>query len=314
MDARGAGSVVTHLDEPLFDGAGVNKRDLVTYLDAVADQLVTDLRDRPLSVIRARPGQPPFMQKNLPPHAPEWVRTVRLWAEASRREVAYALCDDRRTLMWFANQRAVEYHPALVRAERMADPLFLVLDLDPPDPGGFAAAVRVAHLVRRTLADAGLTGAVKTTGAKGVHIFVPVTGVSWDDVAAAARAIAARTEQLDPSLATTAFIKEDRNGKVFVDSTRVYSATVAAVYTPRVRPGVPVSFPVAWDELDGVTPTDFTVGTAPGLLRGRDPWSESMPPGQTLEPDLVAEGRAIPVARAQALREGRRRAVARRRG
>ena len=91
------------------------------------------LADRPLSVVRARPGQAPFMQKNLPKYTPEWVRRVSRWAETSKRDVAYALCNDRRTLLWFANQRAVEYHPTLVRAERWDRPTHLVLDLDPPD-------------------------------------------------------------------------------------------------------------------------------------------------------------------------------------
>ena len=106
----------THLDEPLFDGAGATKRDLVDYLDGVRDRIIPVLADRPLSVIRVHRGQEPFMQKNVPKYAPDWVRTVRFWAETSKREVAYALCNDRRTLLWFANQRAIEYHPALATA------------------------------------------------------------------------------------------------------------------------------------------------------------------------------------------------------
>ena len=102
------GVSLTNLDTPLFDGAGADKRDLVDYLDAVHELLIGELRDRPLSVIRVIRGQAPFMQKNVPKYTPEWVPTVRVWAEASKREVTYALCDDRRTLLWFANQRAVE--------------------------------------------------------------------------------------------------------------------------------------------------------------------------------------------------------------
>src|SRR4051812_23581598 len=110
------GVELTNLDKPVFDGAEVTKRALVDYLDAVADRILPALRDRPLSVIRARPGQAPFMQKNLPKHAPDWIASTTMWAEASRRQVTYALCNDRRTLLWFANQRAVEYHPALIPA------------------------------------------------------------------------------------------------------------------------------------------------------------------------------------------------------
>jgi bifunctional non-homologous end joining protein LigD len=323
------GVSLTNLDQPLFGGAEATKRDLVDYLDAVRDRLIPELRDRPLSVIRVIRGQAPFMQKNVPKYTPPWVRTVPLWAEASRREVSYALCNDRRTLLWFANQRAVEYHPTLGRVDHLEHPTYLVLDLDPPSADGsgdaagnaakvvsedaFRMAVGAAHLVRQALAEAGLAGAVKTSGAKGVHVFVPVEpGAASNDVAAATRAIAARAERLDPSLATTAYVREERGGKVFLDSTRAGGATVVAAYSPRVRPGVPVSFPVPWEELDQVVPTDFTVHTAARLVADRDPWAELMPAPQTLSTDLVEEGHTIPVARVQAMHEGKRRARARR--
>lgn len=307
-----AGVALTHLDHPLFDGSDATKRDLVDYLDAVHDRILPGLRDRPLSVIRVRPGQEPFMQKNVPKYAPDWLRTTAVWAAASRREVAYALCDDRRSLLWFANQRAVEYHPTLGLAG-VDHPTHLVIDLDPPDTEAFPRTVRTAQLVRRALADAGLAGAVKTSGAKGLHVFVPLHGrVTVTDAAAATRAIAARTERIDPDVATTAYIREDRGGKVFVDSTRSGRATVVAAYSPRARPGLPVSFPVAWDELENVVPGDFTVRTAPRLLAATDPWRTGMPPPQSLPADLVEEGHTIPVARVRAMHEGKRRARARR--
>src|SRR5712691_2992675 len=294
------GVSLTNLDQPLFDGAQAAKRDLVNYLDAVRDRIIPVLRDRPLSVIRVLRGQPPFMQKNVPKYTPPWVQTVALWAESSKREVRYALCNDRRTLLWFANQRAVEYHPTLVRAARPDHPTYLVLDIDPPSADAFSLAVRAAQLVRQVLAEAGLAGAVKTSGAKGVHVFVPIDAtVTPDEVAAATRAVAARAERLDPALATTAFIREDRGGKVFLDSTRAGGATVVATYSPRLRPGTPVSFPLGWDDLDRVTPTDFTIRTAAGLLAGRDPWAEQLPPPQPLSQDLIDEGRTIPIARVQ---------------
>jgi bifunctional non-homologous end joining protein LigD len=307
------GVSLTNLDSPLFDGADATKRDLVDYLDAVADRIIPELRDRPLSVMRVRPGQPPFMQKNVPKYTPPWVATVSLWAESSKRDVHYALCNDRRTLLWFANQRAIEYHPTLVGADDWDHPTHLVLDLDPPAPEPFAEAVAAARLVRQALADAGLAGAVKTSGAKGLHVFVPIEAqATTEEVAAATRAIAARAERLDPALATTEYVRADRGGKVFVDSTRVGWATVVAAYSPRVRPGAPVSFPLAWDELDRVAPSDFTVRTAARLIGDRDPWVEQMPEPQQLSAELIEEGRAIPVARVLAMHEGKRRARARR--
>ena len=306
-----AGVALTNLDQELFEGAGATKRDLIDYLDAVGDRMLPVLRDRPLSVIRLLRGQDKFMQKNLPKYTPEWVPRTSVWAEASHREVTYALCNDRRTLLWFGNQRAIEYHPALMLAGEH-HPTHLIMDLDPPEGGAFGLAVGAARLVRAALAEAGMAGAVKTSGSKGVHVFVPLDGKSdAEEVAAATRAVAARAERLDPALATTAFIRDDRHGKVFLDATRSGGATVVATYSPRVRPGVPVSFPVAWDDLDDVTPADFTVHTAPELLRG-DPWAASMPEPQALDQGLVDEGRTIPVARVQAMHEGKRRARARR--
>lgn len=167
--------------------------------------------------------------------------------------------------------------------------------------------------MREALAQAGLSGAVKTSGAKGVHVFVPTGAqVTGEEAAAATRALAARAERLDPALTTTAFIREDRGGKVFLDSTRAGGATVAAAYSPRIRPGVPVSFPVAWEALDRVEPADFTVHTAARLIADTDPWASLMPEPQPLSSELIEEGRAIPVARVQAMHEGKRRARARR--
>lgn len=308
-----AGVDLTNLDQPLSDDAHATKRDLVDYLDAVADRILPVLAGRPLTVLRALRGRAPFMQKNVSPYTPEWLPTVSVWAQASHREVRYALCEDRRTLVWLANQRAIEYHPALGLADDVSCMTHLILDLDPPDGADFGTVVAVARLARQALADCGLAGAVKTSGSRGLHIFVPLTGdETVDDVAAATRALAARTEALDPAQATTAFIVADRAGKVFVDATRVGGATVAAAYSPRLRPGTPVSFPVAWDDLDAVAPADFTVRTAVAALAGRDPWADSMPAARALPADLIDEGHTIPVARVAAMHEGKRRARARR--
>jgi len=308
---------LTNLDQPLFDGAEAVKRDLVDYLDAVSERIIPALTGRPLSVVRVHRGQEAFMQKNVPKYTPSWVPTVKFWAETSKRDVNYALCNDRKTLLWFGNQRAVEYHPTLVTADRIDHVTHLVLDLDPPEGAdvdrGFGLAVQVAHLVREALDDLGLAGGVKTSGAKGLHVFVPVDDqVAIEDAAAATRAIAVRAEQLDPDVATTAFVKDDRGGKVFVDSTRVGGATVVAAYSPRVRPGVPVSFPLAWDALDSVKPDEFTIHTAVERLGDGDPWAEHMPAPQSLSAELVEEGHAVPVARVAAMHEGKRRARAKR--
>jgi bifunctional non-homologous end joining protein LigD len=306
------GVPLTNLDQELFEGAGATKRDLINYLDAVSGRILPVLRDRPLSVIRLLRGQDQFMQKNLPKYTPEWVPRTEVWAEASHRKVTYGLCNDRKTLLWFGNQRAIEYHPALMLAGDQ-HPTHLIMDLDPPEGGGFGKAVAAAKLVRSVLSDIGMAGALKTSGSKGVHVFVPLDGKSpADQVAAATRAVAVRAEKLDPELATTAFIRDDRHGKVFLDATRSGGATVVAAYSPRIRPGVRVSFPVAWEDAEDIDPADFTIHTVPGLIGDRDPWAEAMPAPQALDPGLIEEGHTIPVARVQAMHEGKRRAKAKR--
>ena len=191
VDDERDGVRLTSLDSPLGDGLEVTKGELVDHLDAFADRLVPQLAGRPLSVKRVRPGSEPFMQRNVPKGAPEWVRTVPVWSFGANREVHQVLCDDRRTLLWLANQRAVEFHVPFLRAGEDT-PTGLVVDIDPPEGAGFDVVVAAADLVRRALADAGLAGAVKTSGSKGVHVVVPVHGARVEDVAAATRALAAR--------------------------------------------------------------------------------------------------------------------------
>ena len=314
-DEERHGVRLTNLDQPLFADAGATKRELVDYLDAMADRMVPVLAGRALSVIRVRPGTAPFMQKNLPAYAPDTIRTLDVPTQDGKKVVHYPVCDDRETLLWFGNQRAVEYHPTLFRERDWDSPTHLVVDLDPPaGSDAFSRASDAAVLVRHVLTDAGMSAAVKTSGAKGVHVLVPLAaGTSAMDVAAATRAVAVRAERLDPQLTTTAFVVEERGGKVFLDATRAGGATVAAAYSPRARPGVPVSLPVPWDELAELTPAELTITTVLDRIGESDPWTELMPPPQALDPGLVEEGHTIPVARVAAMHEGKRRAAKARR-
>jgi bifunctional non-homologous end joining protein LigD len=307
------GVALTSLDKPLGDGLEVTKGELVDYLDAFADRLVPQLAGRPLSVMRVRPGQPPFMQRNVAKGAPDWVRTVTVWSFGAHREVHQVLCDDRRTLLWLANQRAVEFHVPFSRVGQ-EQPTGLVIDLDPPEGADFGVVVRAAALVGRALGGSGLAGAVKTSGSKGLHVVVPIRGADAEDAAAATRALARRAEALDPELATTAYIREDRHGRVFLDSTRSGGGTIVAAYSPRIRPGLPVSAPVDWADLGDVRPADLTVTTAAARLGDGDRWEALLPGPQELPADLVAEGHTIPVARVAAMHEGKRRKRAREAG
>lgn len=296
------------LDDQLGDDLGVTKRALADHYDAFADRLVPLLAGRPLTTVRIRPGAASFVQRDVPRGAPDWVRTVATWSDRARREVHQVLVEDRRTLLWLANQRAVELHVPFSPAtdEGFGEPTGLVLDLDPPDDGPFSAVVATARLARQALADAGLTAAVKTTGSRGLHLVVPVHGSPHEDVAAATRALAARTAALDPDMATTQYVVAERGGRVFVDSTRAGRGTIVVAWSPRARPGLPVSVPVRWDELDDADPQGVTVADAAARFPG-DPWADALPEPRLLDAGLVAEGHTIPVARVAAMHEGKRR-------
>ena len=143
---------LTNLDEPLFTDAGAVKRDLVEYVEALGDRFVPVLAGRALSVIRVLRGQAPFMQKNLPAYAPDSIPTLEVATQDGKRTVRYPVCDDPETLRWFANQRAVEYHPTLFRGREHDSPTHLVVDIDPPAGArAFRDAVEAARMVRQTL-------------------------------------------------------------------------------------------------------------------------------------------------------------------
>ena len=287
------GVELSNLDKVFWPREGLTKGALIDYYRAVAPAILPHLRNRPLTVIRYPDGvdRGSFYQKQTPAYAPEWVRTVELPAESGRgkrKSVRYALCNDKRTLVWFANQASIEFHPWLSRVDRLERPEYLVIDLDPPD-GQFGLAVRAAMLTREVLSDLGLEGCAKTSGAKGMHVYVPLKrSHGYEEVARAARQLADRTAERDPDLATTEFRKRDRGGRVFLDFTRIGPGKhMAAPYSARARPGATVSFPVSWEDVERVRPSDFTIQTVPNLLEAGDPWREVCPAPQALPKELI---------------------------
>ncbi len=284
----------SNLDKPYWPDDGLTKGDLLAYVDAMAPFLLPGLRGRPLTVIRFPDGidGPSFYQKDTPKYAPPWVKTITLPAYGAKKEVRYTVCDSTRTLLWLANQAAIELHPWLARTDRLDRPTHLVLDIDPPE-GGFARAIDVALLARDALREEGLEGVAKTSGSKGVHVYVPIARRhGYGEVRTAANRLAERVVTAEPDLVTTAFKKAERGGRVFLDTTRNGPGThTVTVYSPRARPGAPVSFPVPWDELRDAEPLDFTIRSAPDLIRRRgDLWAELMPDPQRLPSRLRADG------------------------
>jgi len=279
----------SNLDKVFWPEKGLTKGDLIDYFQRVARFIMPAIRDRPLTVKRYPDGIHgfSFFQKNAPKYAPPWVRTVTLPAESAKRDVSYILCNSERTLLWLANQGSIELHPWLSRVGRLERPDHLVMDLDPPE-GAFDRAAEIAFLVKEVLDGVGLSAAAKTSGAKGIHVFVPLQRrYDYGEVRAAAEEIARRVEERAPGRATTEFRIAPRGDRLFLDAGRnAPGAHVVAAYSPRARPAASVSYPVGWDELEGIRPEDFTIENVPALLEKGDRWRELMPPPQALPAPL----------------------------
>jgi len=283
----------TNLDKVFWPDAGLKKGDLLAYLDAVSGPILRALKDRPLTLIRYPDGIDgfSFYQKNTPKSAPPFVKTVTVRAESAKRDVSYAVCNSKDALLWLGNQAAIEFHPWTSRRDKLGNPDQLVFDFDPPE-GNFRKSAEAASRMRDVMAEAGLQGAAKTSGSKGVHVYVPIQRrYHHGQVMAAADRLAARLEELEPTLVTTSFSKAGRNGRVLIDIRRnVPGQHVAAAYSPRARATATVSFPVPWEDLGTVDPGAFTIVTVPKLTaNGRDPWHESLPRPQALPGALIRD-------------------------
>jgi bifunctional non-homologous end joining protein LigD len=276
----------SNLEKVFWPESGITKGDLLAYFEAVAPAILPAVKDRPVTVKRYPDGIGgfSFYQKDAPKYAPDWVKTATYPAESAKRDVRYILCNSRKTLLWLANQASIELHPWLSRVDRIERPDFLVLDVDPPE-NDFERAVKVALAVKEVLDEMGLRSVAKTSGAKGVHIYVPLQRrYPYSRVRRAAEEVAARAEELVPDLATTAFQIAKRGGRVYLDAGRVApGAHVVAPYSPRARPAASVSFPVEWNEIERIRPEDFTIKTVPGIMeRQGDRWRSLSPEPQAL--------------------------------
>ena len=269
---------VSSPDKVYFPERGITKRQVVEYYLAVSEPLLNVLRDRPTTLKRYPDGVAgePFYAKRLPKGAPEWVETVRITFPSGRP--ADEVCPtEPAVLAWAANLGTFDFHPWPVRRPNVDHPDELRIDLDPQPGTGFADAVRVAGVVREVLAELDLTGFPKTSGGRGIHIAVRIRP-EWDfvDVRHAVIALAREVERRMPTEATTAWWKEERGERVFLDYNQAArDRTIASAWSVRGTPRGTVSMPVTWTDLSTVEPDDFDVLTVPALLGQRgDPHAD----------------------------------------
>jgi bifunctional non-homologous end joining protein LigD len=289
--------VISHPEKVLFPDDGITKGQLAAYYEAVAPVMLPHIQSRPVTMERfpSGLGQKGFLQKDVSKGFPEWLERVE--APKKGGVVHYPLVGDTRSLLWLANQNCITPHVWTSRAPKLYQPDVCVFDLDPSE-GEDADVLRTAALaVRDVLAELGLASWVKTSGSKGFHIVLPLDAQSdFDEVAGFANAVASVLVKRDPDNLTQEFIKADRRGRIFVDTGRNgYSATFAATYAVRARPGAPVSAPCTWEELEQATvePQSFSLRTMGDRLAAvGDLWQDMLNAGHSLKAPLAQLQRA----------------------
>jgi bifunctional non-homologous end joining protein LigD len=238
----------------LWPAAGFTKAGLIDYYARIADAILPHLRDRPLTLKRYPNGveAKSFYEKRCPSHRPDWVATAPVWSGRNEGDIDYCLCNDRATLIWMAQLAALELHPSLSLADQIERPTVLAFDLDPGQPAGILECCRVGLRLRELLGELELECVPKTSGSKGLQIYVPLNvEITYEQTKPFAHAVAQTLERAEPDLVVSRMAKKLRKGKVFVDwSQNDPHKTTVAVYSLRAREQPTVSTPVEWDEVE----------------------------------------------------------------
>ncbi|HEY0318897.1 MAG TPA: non-homologous end-joining DNA ligase [Solirubrobacterales bacterium] len=253
---------LTNLDKVLYPKTGFSKGEMVDYYAKVADAMVPHLRGRAVTLRRFPEGvedlDSAFFEKRCPKHRPKWVKTAKVVAGPRSGTIEFCVCDCRPTLVWMAQLAAIELHPSLSLGRAPKKPTVLVFDLDPGPPANIVDCCHVALRLREMFAHFGLQIFPKTSGSKGMQVYVPLnTQVTYDTTKPFAKAIAQLLEKQTPDQVVSKMKKVEREGKVFVDwSQNHQSKTTIAVYSLRARERPTVSTPITWDEVEQAAQND----------------------------------------------------------
>ncbi len=278
LEAEGRPVTITHADRVIFPQIGVTKLDLAQYYIRVGAAAMGGLRDRPMLLKRYPRGASadPFYQQHAPDSRPDWVATAHTQFGGGG-EAQQVVCNELGVLVWLVNLGCIEIHPWAVRVPDVDHPDELRVDLDPGESSTWDEIREVARVTRDTLADAGLVSFPKTSGSRGIHIQVPIHP-RWDflSVRRAAIALAREVERRAPTIATAAWWKEERLGRVMLDyNQNARGRTTASAYSIRATPDARASCPLTWDEFASVQPEELTIKTLPDRLeRVGDPLAD----------------------------------------
>lgn len=266
---------VSNLDKVLYPATGFTKGDVLDYYRSVSDTLIPHLKDRPLTLKRYPEGVDAdfFYEKRCPPYRPEWLKTTKVLRKRDRKHIDFCVVNDEASLVWVVNLASLELHVSLARGRAIQKPTALVFDLDPDPDLGVLGAARVAMWVRKELDALGLESFPKTSGSKGLQLFVPLnSAVTYEQTGPAALAIAKVVEEKHPDDIVTKQAKELRRGRVLIDWSQNHDhKTTVSVYSLRARPSPTVSTPVTWREVQGALraedPAKLTFAAADVLKR-----------------------------------------------
>lgn len=254
IEVQGRQLKLSNLEKVLYPAAGFSKQQIIDYYVRIAPAMLPHLKDRPLTRKRYPNGvdEEFFYEKNAPQHRPDWVKTVPIWSEGNRRMVHYILANDLPTLVWLANLAAIELHPSLSLAKEVSCPTMMVFDLDPGPPANIVQCCQVAMWLREIFQHFDLQSFPKTSGSKGLQLYVPLnTPTKYDETKGFARALAQLLESDHADMVVSDMKKKLRTGKVLVDwSQNDEHKTTVAVYSLRARERPTVSTPVTWDEAE----------------------------------------------------------------
>jgi bifunctional non-homologous end joining protein LigD len=256
VDIEGKHLKLSNLDKVLYPEAGFTKGQVIDYYARISPVLLPHLKDRPLTMKRYPGGvdEEFFFEKNAPVHRPEWIKTVPIWSYGNKRNVNYILANDLATLIWISNLASLELHPSLSLGKDITSPTMMVFDLDPGPPANMVQCAQVGFWLRDIFDHFGLQSFPKTSGSKGLQIYVPLnTPTSYEQTKPFANALARLLEQQHPELIVSDMKKALRVGKVLVDwSQNDEHKTTIAIYSLRARPQPTVSTPVTWEEVEQV--------------------------------------------------------------
>jgi bifunctional non-homologous end joining protein LigD len=254
VEVEGHQLKLSNLDKVLYPAVGFTKGQVIDYYTRIAPVLLPHLRERPLTLKRYPNGvdAPFFYEKRCPKHRPDWVRTTAVWSKRNEDNLDFCLADDLPTLVWVANLASLELHTSLSRGADIGRPSMMVFDLDPGAPATIVECAQVGLWLRELLDELGLESVAKTSGSKGLQLYVPLnTPTTYDDTKPFSHALAQLLERREPKLVVSQMAKELRKGKVFIDwSQNDRVKTTVCVYSLRARERPTVSTPLTWDEVD----------------------------------------------------------------